>query len=134
MALGTVLVIEDDEDVRKWLRRVLESAGYEVIEAKDGAQGIGAVRFGKLEDLKTIICDIKIPKISGMDTIAYFRAQFPSFPVIAITGFPDPHDINMLLQQGVKDYLIKPIPLDQLIATVNKVVGRQSPSSDPSLA
>jgi two-component system chemotaxis response regulator CheY len=121
MALGTVLVIEDDEDVRKWLRTILESADYNVIEAKDGAQGIGAVRFGKLEDLKTIICDIRIPKVSGMETIAYFRAQFPSFPVIAITGFPDHEERSMLLKQGVRGYLTKPIPHEELIAAVKKV-------------
>jgi two-component system chemotaxis response regulator CheY len=123
MGLGRVLVVDDEENIRKVLRMTLTKAGYDVVEAEDGEKGIAAIRSGDNPLLlDTIICDIRMPKVNGVEAIAYFRAQFPSVPVIVLTGHPDPTLATALLKQGVVEYLTKPIEPEKLVAAVNKAV------------
>jgi two-component system chemotaxis response regulator CheY len=76
--------------------------------------------------LDTIICDLVMPKINGMEAIAFFRNQFPGVPVIVLTGHPNVENASELFKQGVVDYLVKPIVPDKLAAAVAKAVkGRE---------
>jgi two-component system chemotaxis response regulator CheY len=123
MGLGRILVVDDEENIRKVLRMTLTKAGYDVVEAEDGEKGIAAIRSGDNPLLlDTIICDIRMPKVNGVEAIAYFRAQFPSVPVIVLTGHPDPALATSLLKQGVVEYLTKPIEPEKLVAVVSKTV------------
>lgn len=123
MGLGRVLVVDDEENIRKVLRMTLTKAGYDVVEAEDGEKGIAAIRSGDNPLLlDTIICDIRMPKVNGVEAIAYFRSQFPSVPVIVLTGHPDPALATALLKQGVVEYLTKPIEPEKLVAAVTKAV------------
>jgi len=120
MPVGRVLVIDDEADVRKAICLALTKAGYEVVEAEDGEKGIQAIKSGDNPDtVDTIICDIYMPKINGMEAISYFRSQFPSIPVIVITGQPDVQKATALFRQGVVDYLVKPVEVAKLIDAVN---------------
>lgn len=121
MSLGRILVIDDEAHVRKTVSMVLTKAGYDVVEAEDGEKGIQAIRSGDNPlVVDTIICDIHMPKINGIEAIAYFRSQFPSVPVVVLTGQPDVHNASALFKQGIVDYLVKPIEADKLVAVVNK--------------
>jgi len=121
MSLGRILVVDDEANVRKTVNLALTKAGYDVVEAEDGEQGIQAIRSGDNPLLvDTIICDIYMPKINGVEAIAYFRSQFPSVPVIVMTGQPDVHNASALFKQGVVDYLVKPVEADKLVAVVKK--------------
>ena len=123
MGLGRVLVVDDEENVRKMVRLTLSKAGYDVIEAADGEKGIAAVKSGDNPlMLDAIFCDIYMPKVNGMEAIAFFRKEFPSVPVVVITGQPDVQKATTLFKQGVIDYLIKPIEAEKLIATAKKAV------------
>jgi len=123
MGLGRVLVVDDEENVRKMVRMTLTKAGYDVIEAEDGAKGIEAVKSGDNPLLlDAIFCDIYMPKVNGMEAITFFRKEFPSVPVVVITGQPDVQKATTLFKQGVIDYLIKPIEAEKLIATAKKAV------------
>ena len=123
MAMGRVLVVDDEADIRKSVRMVLEKAGYNVVDAEDGEKGIAAIRSGDNPLLvDTIICDLKMPKINGQEAIAYFRAQFPSVPVIVLTGHPDVKGAADLFKLGIKDYLVKPIEPEKLKAIVAKAI------------
>jgi two-component system, chemotaxis family, chemotaxis protein CheY len=123
MGLGRVLIVDDEENVRKLVRITLSKAGYDVIEAEDGEKGIAAVRSGDNPlVLDTIICDLKMPKINGMEAIAFFRSQFPSVPVIVLTGHPSVEGASTLFKQGVVDYLVKPVEPQKLIEAVGKAV------------
>ncbi len=123
MALGRVLVVEDEPDIRKSVRLILTKAGYDVIEAADGEKGIAAVRSGDNPlVLNTIICDLAMPNVGGMKAIAYFRSQFPSVPVIVLSGTGTIEKASTLFKQGVVEYLCKPIEPDKLIAAVHKAV------------
>ena len=123
MGLGKVLVVDDEAEIRKAVRLVLTKAGYDVIEAEDGEKGIAAVKSGDHPlTLDTIICDLYMPKVSGMEAIAYFRSQFPSVPVIVLTGKPDVQTTVAMFKQGVVDYLVKPVEPNKLTAVVRNAV------------
>ena len=70
----------------------------------------------------SIICDIRMPKINGVEAIQYFQTQFPRVPLIVMTGHPDVQMATSFLNGGVVDYLVKPVESEKLIATVAKAV------------
>lgn len=122
-SMGRVLVVDDEDNVRKVMRLTLTKAGYEVIDAKDGGEAIEALNSGENPLLvDVIICDIRMPKINGVEAIAYFRSQYPSVPIIVQTGFPDLNLATSLLKQGISDYLVKPVENEKLLAAVAKAV------------
>src|SRR2546428_747477 len=121
MGLGRVLVVDDEADIRKSVRLILTKAGFDVIEAEDGEKAIATAKSGDNPlVLDTIICDLYMPKVNGMEAIAYFRSQFPSVPVIVLTGQPDLSNVSTLFKQGVFDYLVKPFEPEKLTAVVKK--------------
>ena len=121
MAEGRVLVVDDEPDVRRTIRIALTKAGFDIVEAEDGQAGIEAIRSGDNPlAVDTIICDMQMPKVNGMEAIAYFRQQFPSVPVIVFTGNPDFKDANELFKQGIVEYLTKPIESEKLVEAVQK--------------
>ncbi len=123
MALGRVLVVDDEADLRKSIRLILTKADYDVVEAEDGEQAIAAIRSGDNPlALSVVICDLVMPKVSGMEAIAYFRSQFPGVPILVLTGHLNIENLNELYKQGVVDCLVKPIAPEELLAAVEKAV------------
>lgn len=121
--LGRVLVVDDEPDIRKVVRTHLEKADYEVIEAENGAEAIAILNAGDNPMyVDMILCDIRMPKLNGIEAIEYFRKEYPSLPLVVLTGFPDLQMATALLKQGVMDYLVKPVEKDKLIDTVKKAV------------
>ena len=123
MGLGRVLIVDDEAVIRKSLRLILTKAGYEVVEAEDGEKGVAAIkksdRDARLVDV--IICDLYMPKMNGTEAIAYFHSQFPSVPMIVLTGTPDLLNAKKLkTEQGVEDYLVKPVQSKQLMAAIHR--------------
>jgi two-component system chemotaxis response regulator CheY len=120
---GRVLVVDDEIQVRKPIQLSLTKAGYEVIEAADGEQAIQALNAGDNPLMvDTILCDIRMPKINGTEAIAYFRTQFPTVPVIVMTGYPDVELAVSFMKQGVLDYLVKPVSKEELLTVIRKSV------------
>jgi two-component system, chemotaxis family, chemotaxis protein CheY len=122
MSEGRVLVVDDDADVRKSVRLILSKAGYDVVEAEDGEAGVRAIkRVDNPFALGAIICDLNMPKMSGMEAITYFRSHFPHASVIVLSGEVTSERAGVLLVQGVSSILSKPIDQDKLLAAVKKV-------------
>jgi len=120
---GRILIVDDEESIRKALRLTLSKAGYDVVEADNGATGIEEI--GTDDNplmVDVIICDIRMPKINGLEAIAFFRQQYPSVPVLVLTGYPDIHLTTNMLRQGVVDYLVKPAEKDVLMAAVERAI------------
>ncbi len=123
MAKGRVLVVDDEADLRKSIRLILTKADYDVVEAEDGEQAIAAIRSGDNPLLmNTIICDLVMPKVNGIEAIAFFRSQFPGVPILVLTGHPNIENMTELYKQGVVDYLMKPISPEQLLVVVEKAM------------
>lgn len=116
---GRVMIVDDEDNVRKVLRLTLTKAGYDVVEAEHGGKGIEAIGSDdNMLMLDVIICDIRMPKINGLEAIAFFQQQYPSVPIIVATGYPDQKMATDLLNRGVFDYLVKPVDRDKLLRTV----------------
>lgn len=116
---GRVMIVDDEDNVRKVLRLTLTKVGYDVVEADHGGKGIEAIGSDdNMLMLDVILCDIRMPKVNGLEAIAFFQQQYPSVPIIVVTGYPDQQMATDLLSRGVFDYLVKPVDKDKLLATV----------------
>jgi len=123
MSEGRVLVVDDEPDIRKSVRLILAKAGYDVIEAEDGVAGVKTIKFDDNPlEVNAIICDLNMPKMNGMEAIPYFRSQFPSCPVIVLTGAGTVERAATLFKQGVVEFLNKPIDKEKLLSAVKKAV------------
>ena len=121
MSRGRILVVDDEEDVRKSVRLVLMKADYDVVEAEDGDIAIKRLIINTNPfKVGLIICDLEMPNVNGMEAIAYFRQEFPSVPIIVLTGHPMLAGAIDLFKQGIVDYLEKPISPEKLTQAVHK--------------
>ena len=116
---GGVLVVDDEQDIRKVVRLTLEKLGYYVVEAEDGQQAINLLNEGEHPMvIDVILTDIRMPHINGIEAIEYFQREYPSVSLIALTGFPDLELATQLMKRGVNDYLVKPVDRDKLTTAV----------------
>lgn len=116
---GRVLVVDDEPSVRTVVRMALEKAGYEVLEAENGEKAIEAINTGDNRlVLDAMICDIRMPKINGVETIDYFQREYPHVPLIVLTAYPDTRMAASFMRDGVVDYLVKPVEAEKLRDTV----------------
>lgn len=116
---GGVLVIDDEAAIRKVVRIALEKGGYYVVDAEDGAQAIRTLNEGEHPMvIDVIITDIRMPNINGIEAIKYFQREYPSVPLIVLTGFPDIDLATQLMKQGITDYLVKPVDRKKLNTAV----------------
>ena len=120
---GLVLVMDDEPDIRTAVRMMLAKGGYSVLEAEDGEKAIEVINTGQNRlMLDVIICDIRMPKISGVEAIAYFQKEYPRVQLIVLTGFPDTEMATSYLKTGVVEYLVKPVEPEKLKAAVEKAM------------
>lgn len=129
-ALRTILLVEDNEDNRIIYATALRYAGYNVLEAVTGTQGIQQARDNQ-PDL--ILMDISVPELDGWEATAVLKAdpRTQRIPVVAVTAHALPGDEERSMQAGCDGYLAKPIPPAALIADVDRRLGRLTPSYVP---
>jgi two-component system chemotaxis response regulator CheY len=123
MPKGRILVIDDEEDVREVLKLHLEGGGFNVIEAENGEEGIRTLRSeDNMINVGLILCDIRMPKVNGVECVDFLKREAPGVPVVMITGYPDTEMAIAFLKKGVKDYLVKPVEKEKLMAVVDNIV------------
>ncbi len=123
---GRVLVVDDEPSVRTVVRMILEKAGYEVLEAEDGEKAIEAINTGENRlVLDTVICDIRMPKINGVQAIDYFHREYPHVPLIVLTAYPNTDMAVSFMGHGLVDYLVKPVEAEKLRVSVAKAMERR---------
>jgi CheY-like chemotaxis protein len=124
--MARILVIDDDPDTRAMLEQILEPAGYEVILAADGREGMERYRNSPAD---LVITDLYMPIQDGPDTIRELRACFPEVAVIAMSGSTDTGTMLSIAQNlATVGVLRKPFLTDELIVAVAKALGGQSPA------
>ena len=121
-----ILVIDDEKEVRDTIRLQLEKTVFEIIEAGDGSQGIALLDDENVLEVDVIICDVRMPKINGVEAVAYFRRNYPAIPVIVLTGYPDVKLATDFMKEGVVEYLVKPVEKEKLIDSVTKAASQHS--------
>jgi two-component system cell cycle response regulator DivK len=117
MSQQTVLYIEDNLHNRRIVRKILQSRGYQVIEAEDGLTGLEMVK-----ELKPplVLLDIGLPGMDGLEVVAHIKesAELRHIPVIALTASAMRGDRERFLEAGCDDYLSKPVQMMELIKKV----------------
>lgn len=124
--LHKILVVDDEEEVRKTIRLQLKGTGLEVVEAEDGEKGIAVLDAENVITVDAILCDVRMPKINGVEAVAYFRREYPSIPVIVLTGFPDVKLAVDFMKEGVVEYLVKPVEKEKLVEVVMKAISQRT--------
>jgi len=115
-----VLVLDDEADVRSAIRLQLEGTRFEILEAENVDQATGLLTDYAIS-IDVIICDVRMPGASGVEAIEIFQREFPTTPVIVLTGFPDVDlSVDFMKQKDVVDFLTKPVEKEKLIAAVEQ--------------
>ena len=120
----TVLIVEDEEAVRELEKFILEQVGYEVMEARDGLEGLTKAEF-KRPDL--ILLDLMMPDVSGGRMFDEMRRHpaTAGIPIVVVTGKPDAHQI-FDDQIGPDNVIMKPFEADTLLSRIEAHIGGPS--------
>ncbi len=121
-----VLVVDDEAPIRKTIRLQLEGTIYDVLEAEDGEKAIDVLNSENILEVVLIICDVRMPKLGGIEAVAYFRENYAGIPIIVLTGYPDVQLAVDFMKEGVIEYLVKPVEKDKLLEAVSKAARQRS--------
>ncbi|MCH7523898.1 MAG: sigma-54-dependent Fis family transcriptional regulator [Bacteroidetes bacterium] len=122
--MSKILVIEDEAAIRRVLVKILseESDTYQLDEAEDGLIGIEKIRK---EDYDLILCDIKMPKMDGVEVLEAVKKLKPEIPIVMISGHGDIDTAVNTMRLGAFDYISKPPDLNRLLNTVRNALDRK---------
>ncbi|PRX54056.1 sigma-54-dependent transcriptional regulator [Flagellimonas meridianipacifica] len=122
--MSRILVIEDESAIRRVLTKILseENDAYQVFEAEDGLKGMEII---KKEDFDLVLCDIKMPKMDGVEVLEAARQIKPEIPFIMISGHGDLDTAVNTMRLGAFDYISKPPDLNRLLTTVRNALDRK---------
>jgi DNA-binding response OmpR family regulator len=118
----SVLIVDDEPNVRLMLRTTLESAGYRVREAADG---VGALAHLRAAPSDLVILDLRMPNLNGMETLRRLRDEGDGTPVVMLTAHGSIPDAVAAMKLGTIDFLTKPITPQALRLVVAEVIHRQ---------
>ena len=121
--MAKILVIDDEQSIRNSLREVLEYENFKVDEAEDGMKGMSML---KAEEYDAILCDIKMPKMDGIDVLDLALEAKPDSNFIMISGHGNIDTAVEAIKKGAFDYISKPLDLNRLLVTVRNAVDRNS--------
>lgn len=123
MNAGTILIVDDEPQIRRVMRTTLSSHGYSVLEAASGEQALEKLRAER-PDL--IILDVNMPGMSGLETCAEIRTS-SDVPVIMLTIRNTERDKVQALDAGADDYVVKPFGVQELMARIRAALRRSAP-------
>ena len=122
--MSRILIIEDEEAIRRVLVKILseENASYELFEASDGVSGLNMVKNNNFD---LILCDIKMPKMDGVEVLENIKKIKEHIPIVMISGHGDLETAISTMRLGAYDYISKPPDLNRLLNTVRNALDRQ---------
>ncbi|WP_010135825.1 sigma-54-dependent transcriptional regulator [Ochrovirga pacifica] len=122
--MSKILIIEDEAAIRRVLKRIIadENKTYQVEEAEDGLEGLQLL---KDNDYDLILCDIKMPKMDGVEVLEKIKTDKPEIPVIMISGHGDLDTAVQTMRLGAYDYISKPPDLNRLLNTVRNALDQK---------
>lgn len=119
--METILVVDDELSMREMLQIALEKESYEVLLAENGTK---AIKMIEEERYDLLLCDMKMPGVSGMDVLKKSKELHPDVPVIIITAFTTSESAREAMKVGAYDYLQKPFDLEDLTLIINNALER----------
>lgn len=115
--MATILTVDDDPIVQKILEANLKSKNFKVIQAKEGKSAIKLLGDNQID---LVICDMNMPKVSGLEVLGFITKNFPLIPVIMLTAQDDINSVVNTMRKGAFDYLPKPFERKALFLSIEK--------------
>ncbi len=120
----TILVVEDEEDLRELLTSMLHDAGYSILVARDGMEALERYRRHR-QDIELVITDMDLPKLNGAAVSQSILNDNPGARIILISGFLDAALKKSILASGVREFVAKPYTLAQMLRIIRKVLDQE---------
>ncbi len=127
---STILIIEDDETISRFVELELEHAGFSVLRAADGPTGIDLL---EANDVDLVILDLMLPGIDGLDVARHIRKKGMQVPILMLTARAETRDVVMGFDAGADDYLRKPFEIPELLSRVRALLKRTQASEQPAV-
>src|SRR6478735_3087276 len=121
--MATILIIDDEKAIRKTLMEILSFEGYKLDEAGDGEEGL---KKFKEKTYDVVLCDIKMPKVDGLDFLQKAVETNPDVPIIMISGHGNIETAVEAVKKGAYDFIQKPPDLNRLLITIRNAMERNS--------
>ena len=117
--MSKILIIDDSATIRGKVREALLATGHEIVEAADGVEGLERLRAG---DVALALCDINMPRLSGLEVLAELQRSGSTTPVVMLTTELSPSMMQRARACGAKGWIVKPFRSDLLLTAVSKVL------------
>lgn len=121
--MAKILIIDDEKSIRKTLREILEYEKYQVDEASDGVEGIGMLQKEKYD---IVLCDIKMPKMDGIEVLDKVMQLSSDMPVVMISGHGNIETAVEAVKKGAFDFIAKPLDLNRLLVTIRNAMDKST--------
>ncbi len=115
-----ILIVDDEEDLRMLLGHVLSSAGYKIETAADGETALKLLQKQKFD---LALLDIQMPNLNGIQVLKYLHQHLPATKAIMLTGYADLKHAMEAKEFGARDFIGKPYKLEDILSTVERVLG-----------
>ncbi|MDA0729144.1 MAG: sigma-54 dependent transcriptional regulator [Bacteroidetes bacterium] len=120
--MAHILIIDDEQPVRKSLREIFEYEGHKVSEAATGMDGVLAA---SKKGVDVVFCDVKMPQMDGLDVLDMFAKKGISMPVVMISGHGTVETAVASLHKGAYDFIQKPLDLNRILVTLRNALERE---------
>ncbi|OFX31581.1 MAG: Fis family transcriptional regulator [Bacteroidetes bacterium GWA2_32_17] len=119
--MSRILIIDDEKSIRNTLKEILEYEKYEIELAEDGVKGLEIINSVKVD---VVLCDIKMPKMDGIEVLSNIVTNHSDIPVIMISGHGDIETAVVALKKGAFDYIQKPLDLNRILVTIRNALDK----------
>lgn len=117
-----ILIVDDDQNIRKALSSVLKSDGYLVDAAENGAE---AIKKAEMNFYNLAFIDVRLPDVNGLELLIAINRISPNTLKIILTGYPSSQDSIEATKRGAAGYMTKPVAMDELLCTVKDHLAKQ---------
>ena len=121
--MAKILIIDDEKSIRKTLREILEYEKYSVEEASDGKEGIELIQKEKFD---VVLCDIKMPKMDGIEVLERIMLIAADTPIVMISGHGNIETAVEAVKKGAYDFIAKPLDLNRLLVTIRNAMDKST--------
>lgn len=121
--MARILVIDDEKSIRNTLKEILEYEGHEVLDAPDGLEGLRLITAEKFD---IIFCDIKMPKMDGLELLEKAMDHNPDVPVVMISGHGNIETAVEAIKKGAFDFISKPLDLNRMLITLRNAMEKST--------
>ena len=121
--MARILIIDDEKSIRNTLKEILEYEGHEVLDAPDGLEGLRLITSEKFD---IIFCDIKMPKMDGLELLEKAMDHNPDVPVVMISGHGNIETAVEAIKKGAFDFISKPLDLNRMLITLRNAMEKST--------